>query len=315
MEKVRKTVTVFTGVFNEVETVREVYEKIRDVFEACKDRYDYEHLFLDNCSTDGTLAILRELAARDRRVKVLSYSKNFGPVKTEMMGYRHATGDAVISYEANLKDPPELIPVFLQKWEEGFDVVYGVRKKTGDTFVMGLMRKLYYRIVAGVSSEDLPADAGSFRLVDRKVVNELVELDDYKPYVRGLITSIGFKQTGIPYERRPRPRGRSKSRMGYLVDFAINSMISYSILPMRICTFLGLGIAAISFLMCLVYIILKFSVWRAQIPAVAGLIVLFLLFSGIQLVFLGIIGEYVGAIHSQVRRKPYVVIREKINMD
>jgi polyisoprenyl-phosphate glycosyltransferase len=311
-----KKITIFTGVFNEEETVREVYEVIRKVFEGLADRYTYEHLFMDNCSTDNTLEILREIASKDKNVKVLSYSKNFAPFKSEMIGFRHATGDAVISFEANLKDPPELIPALLERWEEGYQVVYGVRTRTGDRLVMRLMRKAYYRIIRAIATEELPVDAGSFRVVDRVVVDELVKLDDYKPYVRGLITSIGFKQVGIEYTRRPRPRGRSKSSLGYLIDFAINSMVSYSIMPMRLCTLLGITIAALSFLMSVVYVILKvFSVWKAQIPAVAGLIVLFLFFSGIQLVFLGVIGEYVGAIHGQVRKKPYVVIREKINIE
>lgn len=308
-----KKISVITGVYNEAEIVRDVYNEIRKIFTKLGKDYDYEHIFMDNCSTDETVSILRDIASKDRRVKILVYSKNFGPLKSGMIGYRYATGDAVICYEGNLKDPPELIPNFIKHWEDGYDVVYGVRNRTQDRFFMSFMRKTFYRIVNVLSDEKLPLNAGGFRLVDRKVVNELLKLDDYKPYIRGLITSIGFKQIGVKYTRRARPKGVSKSNLAYLIDFAINAIISYSITPIRLCTYIGLGLASLSFLTALIYIILKLFFWQAQVPAVAAVIILILMFFGVQLFFLGIIGEYIGAIHSQVRKKPFVVIKEKIN--
>ncbi|MDD5491112.1 MAG: glycosyltransferase family 2 protein [bacterium] len=306
--------SVITGVYNEELTVVEVYETIKKTFIDIGDKYDYEHIFMDNCSTDETLSILRGIAAKDKRIKVISYSKNFGPVKSEFIGYKYATGKAVIDFEANLKDPAEMIPVFIKYWEEGYEVVYGVRNKTQDNFIMLFMRKLFYKIADMLSNEPLPQNAGGFRLVDRKVVDELIKIDDFKPYVRGLISSIGFKQIGIDYERKARPRGRSKSNFGYLVDFAINAFISYSIVPIRICTYLGGVLAAMSILLSIAYAIMKLFMTNIQPPGIATVVVLILFFSGIQLFFLGVIGEYVGAIHSQVRRKPFVVIREKINI-
>lgn len=310
-----KKISVITGVYNEAETVRDVYNAIKKVFTGLKKDYDYEHIFMDNHSSDQTVSILKDIAAQDRRVKILVYSKNFGPLKTEMVGYRYATGDVVISYEANLKDPPDLIPSFIKYWENGYDVVYGVRNITHDNLLMSLVRKKFYQLVNFLSDEKLPLNAGSFRLVDRKVVNELIKLDDYKPYTRGLITSIGFKQIGIKYTRRARPKGKSKSSFKYLIDFAINAIISYSIVPIRLCTYLGLGLAFLSFLGVLIYLVLKLFFWRALIPGIAGIIVLILMFSGVQLFFLGIIGEYIGAIHFQVRKKPFVIIEEKINIE
>jgi glycosyltransferase involved in cell wall biosynthesis len=309
-----KKISVITGVYNEALTVQEVYQAIREVFEKrLQGRYDYEHIFMDNCSSDNTLEILKGIAAHDKRVKIVSYSRNFGPIKTELVGYQHATGDAVVPYEANLKDPPELILEFVKKWEEGCDVVYGIRSKTKDNFLLRLCRKLFYRIINAVSGDKLPLDAGSFRLVDRKVVNELLKIDDYKPYTRGYMSLIGFKQIGIDYTRRSRPRGRSKSRISYLIDFAINALISHSHLPIRFCTYLGLGLSTLNLLGAFVYFFLKIFFWPAQLPGLAALIFLVLFFSGIQIFFLGIIGEYVGAIHSQVRKKPFVVIKEKVN--
>jgi dolichol-phosphate mannosyltransferase len=166
-----KKISIITGVYNEELTIKEVYEVIKDVFLKLKGRYEYEHIFMDNCSADNTLAVLKEIAAKDKRVKILSYSKNFGPIKTEFVGYTQATGDAVLGYEANLKDPPDLIVEFIKYWEEGYDVVYGVRNKTQDNFAMLFMRKLFYKLADMLSDEPLPQNAGSFRLVDRKVVN------------------------------------------------------------------------------------------------------------------------------------------------
>jgi len=307
-----KKISVITGIYNEAEIVRDIYNQIKEVFTKLKESYDYEHIFMDNCSSDETVSILKSIASQDKRVKILVYSKNFG-LKSEMMGYRYSSGDAVIAFEGNLKDPANLIPVFLKHWEEGYDVVYGVRTKTQDNFVLAFMRKAFYWLVNTLADEKLPQNAGVFRLVDRKVVDELVKLHDYKPYIRGLIASIGFKQIGIEYIRRARPKGKSKSSLGYLIDFAINAIISYSITPIRLCTYIGLGLASLSFLTAFIYLVLKLFFQRPKIPAVAAVIILILMFSGIQLFFLGIIGEYVGAIHSQVREKPFVIIKEKIN--
>lgn len=309
-----KKISVTTGVFNEELIVRDVYEAVKKVFAESLPQYDYEHIFMDNASTDGTLDILKGIAAKDPRVKIVSYSRNFGPIKSEMVGYYYATGDAVLTLEGNLKDPTELIPAFVRRWEEGYEVVYGIRNRTADNLLLALARKAYYRLMSTIADEKLPLNVGTFRLIDRKVVNELVKLDDYKPYIRGLITSIGFRQIGIEYVRRARPKGTSKSRLTYLIDFAINAVISYSLLPIRLCTYIGLLLAIVSLLAALVYLVLKFFVWPVQIPALGGVIFLILLFSGIQLFFLGVIGEYVGAIHAQVRKKPFVVVREMVNL-
>jgi len=309
-----KKISIITGVYNEEETISEVYLVIKDVFECLKGRYDYEHIFLDNCSTDSSLTMLKEIAKKDGKVKILSYSKNFGPIKSEYVGYAHASGDAVIAYEANLKDPPEMILDFIREWENGHYVVYGIRKKTQDNFVMRFMRRLFYKLCSTLFAEPLPENAGSFRLMDRKVVDEIIKLDDYKPHMRGIIANIGFKQKGIVYERRARAKGKSKSNINYLVDFAINAFVSYSVIPIRICTYLGIFLLMASIIMTLGYIVLKLLYWKLMAPGVASIIVLILFFSGIQLFFLGVIGEYVGAIHSQVRKKPFVVIKEKVNI-
>lgn len=310
----KKIISIITGVYNESATVQEVYSVIRKFFSELTE-YDYEHIFMDNCSTDNTVGILKQIAASDKHIRILVYSKNFGPIKTELVGYRYASGDAVIPFEANLKDPPELISDFIKKWEEGYKVVYGVRVRTRDNFLLSWARKTFYKIINFFSEENFPLNAGSFRLVDRKVVDELVKVDDYKPYIRGLISSMGFRQIGIEYVRKSRPRGYSKSKFGYLVDFSINALINYSISPIRICTYMGLLVSFLSFIAGIIFLLLKLFFWPAQLPAISAVIILVLFFSGIQLFFLGVIGEYVGAIHAQVRKKPFVIISQKINFD
>jgi glycosyltransferase involved in cell wall biosynthesis len=309
-----KKISIITGVYNEAATVQEVYSVIKALFAGLKG-YEYEHIFMDNCSSDNTVEILKRIAASDKRVKILVYSRNFGPIKTELVGYQYASGDAVIPFEANLKDPPELIRQFIKRWEEGYKVVYGVRVQTRDNLLLALARKAFYKIINFFSEENFPLNAGSFRLVDRKVVDELVKIDDYKPYIRGLISAMGFRQIGIEYVRKSRPRGYSKSKFGYLIDFSINALINYSISPIRICTYAGLLISFLSLVTGLVFLLLKLFFWPSQLPAISAVIILIFFFSGIQLFFLGVIGEYVGAIHAQVRRKPFVIIEERINFD
>lgn len=307
-----KKISIITGVYNEAETVHAVYTEIKKIFSGLKDRYDYEHIFMDNCSTDETVSILKKIASQDKRVKILIYSKNFGAIKSEMMGYKYATGDAVIGYDASLKDPTSLIPVFIQHWENGFDVVYGIRKKTQDNLILSGMRKLFYRAMNILSDEKLPLDAGNFRLIDRKVVNELIAVDDDKPYIRGLISSIGFKQTGIPYERRARFKGRSKSTSKYLIDYAINGLINYTHVPIRLAAYSGLFLMSLSLIMAFLCLALRFHNSPISLEGLVLYIIIFFFF-GISLFFLGIIGEYISAVHGQIKHKPFAIIKEKIN--
>ncbi len=309
----KKKISIVTGVFNEEIIVKDVYEEIKKTLSPYKSKYNYEHIFMDNCSTDGTLTILKAIAKKDKNIKVLSYSKNFGPEKSGFMGLKYATGDALIPYEGSMKDPASMIPKFINYWENGYDLVYGIRKATADNILMRYMRRLFYRLVNFLSAEDIPENVGSYSLMDKKIVDIVKSVDDYKPYIRGIVLSLGFKQKGIVYTRGQRKKGKSKSSIGYLIDFTINAIISNSISPIRFCTYIGISLSVISITIAVVYMLLHIFFWKAVIPGVAVGIFLILIFSGIQLFFLGVIGEYIGAIHSQVRRKPFVVIKEKIN--
>lgn len=310
-----KKISVITGVRNEAETVADVYSEIKRVFARLEDKYEYEHIFMDNCSTDETVTILKEIAEKDKRVKILVFSKNFGVMRSLIIGYKYASGDAVICYEANLKDPPGLILTFIEYWEKGYDVVYGVRNKSLENFLIASLRRLFYKVINALSEDKPPLNAGGFRLADRKIVNELVKIEDYRPFISGLMASIGFKQIGIEYVRGTRHKGRSKSTFGFLLDYLINGIISGSIIPVRLCTVMGIGLSVLSFITGIFYLILKLTIWKTIMSVVAGFVILMTLFLGIQLFFLGIVGEYVAAIHSQVRKKPYIIIKEKINFN
>lgn len=309
-----RKISVVTGVYNEEAVVEKIYKIIHDTFNKIK-RYDYEHIFMDNCSTDRTLEILKKIAKKDKRVKILSFSRNFGPEKSGFTGLIHTTGDAVIPYEGNMKDPASLIPTFIKYWEEGYELVYGVRKKTQENFFLAALRKFYYRLIQALSSEDLPLYMGSYSLIDKKIIDVLRTSDDFKPYTRGLIATAGFRHKSIEYVRGPRRNKRSKTSFNYLVDFAINAIISYSITPIRLTTYFGLGLSILSFVTAVIYLVLKLFYWKVTIPGVSAAILLILFFSGVQLFFMGVIGEYIGAVHSQVRKKPFVIIKEKINFE
>ena len=306
-------ISILTPVFNEEQTVIHCYEEVKRVFSEMGDDYTYEHIFGDNRSQDGTLTILRELAARDPNVKVLAYSRNFGAEKSGMTLLRHATGEACVGIMADLQEPPDLLPDMIRIWEAGNDLVLGIYTNQSEGFLVRSLRSLYYRLAAWFSNEELDQGFSGFALLDRRVIDVLAEMDDYAPYVRGWISTMGYNKVYYPYERKPRTAGESKHNFGFLMDFGLNALISYSILPIRFATYLGLSLSGLSLILSVVYALIKILRWNFQAPGATTTIVLVLFFSGIQLMFLGILGEYIGAIHSQVRRKPFCLIREKIN--
>src|SRR3989344_7599181 len=243
-------------------------------------KYDYEHIFLDNGSTDNTLFLLKKIATHDVNIKILSYSKNFGPIKSGFTGIQHVSGDGIIFYEANMKDPVDLIAEFITYWEKGFELVYGTRKETSDNIFLAFMRRSFYKIVNLLSTENLPLYFGGFALIDRNIVNAVKDVDDYKPYLRGLITTVGFKHKQIEYKRlsRPKGKGKSKSDIGYLIDFTLNAIVSYSIAPMRICIFLGILISIGSFLWLLGYLFIQLLIFKNTIGELVWTLVLIVFF-------------------------------------
>lgn len=309
-------ISIVSPCFNEERNVRICYETVRDIFELeCPD-CELEHIFADNCSTDGTVAILREIAAKDRRVKVVCNSRNFGVFRSTFNALRYATGDAcVVMMPVDLQDPPSLIPQFIQLWRDGHDVVAGERAERLESLPMRAARRTFYRLVQRLSGFDIPENVGEFQLIDRKVLDAVLKFDDHYPYIRGIIASCGFKRTLVPYTWGRRARGLSNIRLWESIDHAINGILSFTNVPMRLCTLGGVTIAGL----CVIYAIysLVLSVlWPEVAPrGTASLVVgMFFLFS-IQLLLFGLLGEYITSIHFQVRRGPLVIERERINID
>ncbi len=310
-----KTISIVSPCWNEEDNVRPCYEAIRSLFEERLPGYEFEHIFCDNGSTDRTVEVLRELAAEDGRVKVIVNSRNYGPFRSAFNAILRATGDAVVPMLAvDLQDPPELIVTFVEKWEEGYQVVAGARRVRREPFLLRSVRKLYYRIVSALADFSIPPDVGEFQLIDRVIVEGLRQFDDHYPYIRGMIADCGYDVTTVDYEWRRRERGVSKNRLYHLIDQGLNGIISFTSVPLRLATLAGFTIALLSAswaIVQLVYNILRFR--EATMPGIASILVAVFFFAGVQLMFLGFLGEYIGAIHSQVRRRPLVIERETIN--
>ncbi|MBU1344801.1 MAG: glycosyltransferase family 2 protein [Proteobacteria bacterium] len=315
MAKDKKKISVVTPCYNEEGNVRECYEKLKEIFTKQLSNYDYEHIFCDNSSDDETLKILRKIANEDPRVKIIVNSRNFGVFNSMFNGMLAASGDAVIPFmPADMQDPPELIPEFIKHWEQGYEIVYGVRSQREESSIMHGIRRLYYYVVNRFANINIPLNVGEFTLIDKKVYEALRQYDDYYPYLRGMIANCGFRSTAVPYTWKARKRGKSKANLYALVDTGLNGLISFTNIPMRICMFIGFITAALSICYAVITFIATL-IWFKGVapPGVPTLIVALFFFSGVLLFFLGILGEYISAIHFQVRKRPLVVERERIN--
>jgi polyisoprenyl-phosphate glycosyltransferase len=313
----RKLITIITPCYNEADNVEECYHAIRALFTGELSAFDYEHIFADNASNDSTPEILRRLAAADKNVKVILNARNFGPFRSDFNALQSTRGDAVmVFFAADQQDPPEVIPEMVRKWESGFEVVYGVRANREEGLIMRTTRRAYYRLVRRFAEIDIPPDAGEFQLIDRKIVAQLTKIEDYYPYTRGLIANCGFRRVAVPYTWKARRKGFSKNRLYHLFDQGLNGLISFSNVPMRLCLLAGMMISLISTVVAgLNAAINLLYLRRLAPPGIPTLIVAVFFFGGVQLFFLGVLGEYLSAIHGQVRRRPLVIERERINFD
>jgi glycosyltransferase involved in cell wall biosynthesis len=312
MSDPRPLISVVTPCFNEELNLADCHAALKDVFERLLPGYRRQHIFCDNASTDGSVAILRQLAAEDEAVIAVLNARNYGPFRSTFNGLRHATGVAVVVlFAADLQDPPEVIADFVRAWESGGEVVYGIRQQREEGVLMRNVRRLYYRMVSRVAGVDIPPDVGEFQLIDRRVLEALMQHEDYYPYIRGMIANCGFRTRAVPYVWRARRKGISKNRLYNLIDQGLNGLISFTNLPMRIAMFTGFAIALMSFVFAGFTFVVNLAYHgRLTVPGIPTLIVALFFFGGVQMMFLGIIGEYVSAIHFQVRKRPLVVERE-----
>lgn len=310
-------ISIISPVFNEEENVRQCHEAVAALFGAGGPlaRFEREHIFADNASVDRTAELLRDIAARDPQVKVILNARNFGFFRSNFNALRYATGDAVLVFlPADLQDPPDLLPEMVRLWESGYEVVAGERANREESFALRSCRRLFYRIVNAISDFDIPENVGEFQLIDRKVWKAVVAHNDQYPYVRGIIASVGFRRVILPYTWRARKRGISKNNFFHLVDQALNGIFSFTSVPMRAASLLGSVIAAVALLYAVLAFFLGLFVPNLAPRGTMTVIVALFFFSGVQLVFIGMLGEYVTAIHAQVRRSPRLVERERINI-
>lgn len=308
-----KKISIVSPCYNEEKNLHAVYQEVKTQFEQNLPNYQYEHIFIDNSSTDESPKILRELAAKDKNVKVIFNSRNFGHLRSPMHGLLQSTGDATILLVSDLQDPPNLIPTLVKKWEEGNKVVVAIKKESEESAVMFAIRTLYYNIINKISETKLAKNYTGFGIYDKKVIEVLKSFDDPYPYLRGMVFKVGFKTDHIFYVQPKRKRGVTKNNFYTLYDLAMLGICSHSKVPLRIFTISGFAIAALSLLVSFIYLILKLIFWNSFQLGLAPIIIGLFFFSAVQIFSIGIIGEYIGVILTKVTKEPLVIEEERLN--
>ena len=312
-------ISVVTACYNEEENVAEVYRQVRAVVETLPPRngesYTYEHLFIDNASVDRTVEILRGICAIDRHVKVIVNTRNFGHIRSPFHGLLQARGDAVISIVADLQDPPDMIREFVARWEAGAKVVIGVKRESHESRVMSLIRGLFYRIIDRLSEVPQVRHFTGFGLYDRVVMDTLREIDDPYPYFRGLIADLGYARAEIPYSQPGRNRGITKNNFYTLYDMAMLGITNHSKVPLRLAAMAGFALSLVALIVAVVYLVLKLIWWQTFDLGLAPLVIGVYFLGSVQLFFIGILGEYIGSIQTQIHHRPLVIEKERINFD
>ncbi len=305
-------VSIAIPVLNESDNLVALHARLVALAERMASRCRLEFVFTDNHSDDATWPMLRDLAARDPRVRALRFSRNVGFQRSILANYLHARGDAILQIDADLQDPPEMLETFLDHWERGYAVVYGVRRKRKEGALMNLFRKVGYWLIDRVSEYPIPRDAGDFRLIDRRVVQALRHYRSSDPYLRGMIAGMGFEQIGIPYEREARVAGASKFRLAQLIRLGLSGVYNHSVVPLRLASYAGLLLLGVSLLGTLYYIV--FKLLHPDLPqGLASIHILVLFGIGFQSLLLGILGEYLLRIYLIVRSEPLALIEASAN--
>ena len=312
MEK-RKKISIAGSCYNESGNIRELYDRCMAELKKFP-QYDYEFIMADNCSTDDTRDKLRAIAAEDPNFKVIFNANNFGPINSGMNAFCTATGDVVIQIAADLQDPPELISQFLEKYEEGYDVVCAIKVSSKENPVVFALRKAYYKILAQLSSAPLIQNFTGYGLYSRRVVDAVKSFNDFS-YFRGVLAEVGFKRIDIPFKQPLRKYGKSSYNIFRYYDYAMTGFVNYTKLPLRLSVFCGMFLAIMCLLVAAGYFIAKLLWWDTFSLGIAPLVIGIFFLGAVQLFFIGIIGEYIGAIWTQVKKRPLVIEEERINFD
>ena len=310
----KKLISIIVPMYNESSNVSCFYQEISKVIEILPE-YNFEIILINDGSKDDTLLKIKLLATKDPKVKVIDLSRNFGKEIALTAGLREANGDAVIPIDADLQDPPELIVELIAKWNEGYDVVYATRSiREGETFFKKLTAFLFYRVIQKLIKFKIPMDTGDFRLMSRQVVDALNLCNEQHRFMKGLFSWVGFKQISIPYLRRPRHAGKSSFNYWKLWNFALEGITSFSFIPLQIATYIGFLVALFS-VFYIAFVIIKTLFYGEAVQGYPTLVVSIFFFGGAQLMTLGIIGEYIGRIYNESKRRPLYFIREKMNFE
>ena len=314
-DKAKKTISVMIPTYNEEENARPIYEAVRDELQKSCPAYDYEILFIDNKSTDRTRSIIEEICARDRHVKAIFNSKNFGQFNSPYYGMIHTSGDCTITICADFQDPVELIPKFVAEWEKGYKIVIGKKTRSRENPVMYVLRGCYYKIIRKMSSVEMIEQFTGFGLYDKSFIQTLRDLHDPTPFIRGIVAELGPERKEIEYEQPRRRAGKTHNNLYTLYDAAMLSFTSYTKVGMRLATFLGFGIAMVSFVVALFYLVAKLLFWQSFTAGYAPMMIAVFFMGGVQLVFLGFLGEYVMSMNARVMNRPLVIEEKRLNFD
>jgi glycosyltransferase involved in cell wall biosynthesis len=309
-----KSISIMTPCYNEEANVEELYNRVRAVMLKIGG-YRYEHVFIDNHSTDRTVEILKRMAAADSNVKVIVNARNFGQIRSPMHALYQTTGDAVIGLVADLQDPPELIADLVREWEKGYSMVLCIKRSSGENPLMFRIRKMYYRLIARLSQIETFENYTGFGLYDRRVVEIVKSFHDPYPYFRGLIAEIGLPHAKLYYDQPARKRGFTKNNFYSLYDLAMLGITNLSKVPLRVVTFTGFATAGVSAVVGLVYLVYKLAFWNRFSVGIAPLVIGIFFFVSVQLISVGILGEYVASIHTQVQQRPLVIELERMNFE
>ena len=310
-----KKISIMTACYNEEENVVQLTDAVRKIMQDELPEYTYEHVFIDNCSEDSTLSLLRAICEKDSHVKVIENARNFGHIRSPFHGLLQTTGDCTISMAADFQEPPTLIPTFVKKWEEGYKVVCAVKSKSKESRAMFGVRKLYYTIVKKMSEVESIDNFTGFGLYDKQVIDALRLMEDPYPYFRGLICEIGFRRALVEFEQPKRERGKTNNNFYTLFDMAMLGITANSKVPLRLATIAGFILSAAAFLLALVYLILKLIFWDNMTMGMAPVVIGMFFFSSVQLFFIGLLGEYIAQILTKVTNRPRVIESERINFE
>ncbi|MDD5579600.1 MAG: glycosyltransferase family 2 protein [Methylobacter sp.] len=306
-----KLISIVTPCYNEEDNIEELYQRVAEVMAA--QPYDYEHICIDNCSTDGTIRKIKEIAAHDKRLKLIVNARNFGHIRSPYYGILQSRGDACVLIASDLQDPPEMIAEFIKKWEQGYKTVLAVKPESEESQFMFRLRKAYYRLIGRISEVPLVKNATGAGLFDRAVVDILRSIQDPYPYFRGLLCEIGFPIALVPFKQPRRRGGITKNNFYTLYDIAMLGITNHSKVPLRLMAISGFLLSFLSLLVALIFFIAKLVYWDSFQLGTAPLLIGVFFFGAIQAFFIGVLGEYIGSIHTQVRNLPLVVEIERVN--